>query len=68
MAAKSGYLPLWQEIALILALKIALLAMIWVAWFSHPETQVLDERSMASRIFPSTTQKEPDHGAVPGTR
>ena len=68
MAVRSAYLPLWQEIALILALKIALLALIWLAWFSNPESRAPDERSMASRMFSSTTQKEPDHGAVPGTR
>ncbi len=68
MAAKSRYLPLWQEIALILALKIALLATIWVAWFSNPESRALDAHSIASRILSSTTQKEPDHGADPGTR
>lgn len=68
MVAKSGHLLLWQEITLVLALKIALLAMIWVAWFSTPENHAPDEQSMASRIFSSTHQKEPKHGAVPGTR
>jgi hypothetical protein len=68
MAGKSTSLPLWQEIVLVLALKVALLAVIWATWFSVPESRALDERKIASQIFSSTTQKEPEHGAVPGTR
>lgn len=68
MAGRSISLQLWQEIALVLALKIALLATIWAVWFSDPESRAVDERKIASQIYSTTTQKEPDHGAVPGTR
>jgi hypothetical protein len=68
MAVKSGFLPLWQELTLVLVVKIALIATIWAVWFSDHENHKVDEQVMASRIFPSTNQKEPEHAAIPGTR
>lgn len=43
---------LWQEITLALALKIVLLGLIWLAWFSTPGDHAIDASKMTSHLFP----------------
>lgn len=68
MAGKAKPVRLWKEIALTLALKALVLALIWAAWFSAPEDISLDDQKVASQILSQQPQKEHDHDAVPGTR
>lgn len=61
-------LTLWQEITLALALKITLLTLIWLAWFSTPHDDSVDAMKAASHLFSSQADKEQAHDAVAGTR
>ena len=56
----------WREIALTLAVKLFVLALIWYAWFSDPASERLDESGVAAQMLSSQSQsvKESSHGAV----
>jgi len=61
-------LSLWQEITLALALKITLLGLIWLAWFSSPHDAASDAAKATAHLFPTQQYKEQAHDAVTGTR
>ena len=52
MTGKAKRIPLWQELALALAIKGLVLAVIWSVWFSAPEDAGLNDQKVAARIFP----------------
>ncbi len=52
MAGKAKRIQFWQEIALALAIKGLVLAVIWSVWFSAPEDAGLNDQKVAARIFP----------------
>ncbi len=56
MTGKPEAVRLWQEIALALALKVLLLALIWLAWFAAPEGDALDASKMTSRLYSQQTR------------
>lgn len=68
MTAKNRTVRFWQEIALALALKGLVLALLWSVWFSAPEDASLDDRKVASQILSRHDQKEHEHDAVTRTR
>lgn len=68
MPEKAKNVRLWQEIALTLAFKVFVLAVIWSVWFSAPEDVSLDDQKVAAKIFSQQPLKEPDHDAVHRTR
>ncbi len=59
---------LWQELALTLVLKGALLTIIWAVWFSAPESRKLDVPQVATQILSPQSDKEAQHDAVHRTR
>jgi hypothetical protein len=68
MIGKPKAFRFWQEIAVTLAIKAIVLAIIWAAWFSSPENMGLDDRKVASQILSQQTQKVHNHDANPGAR
>jgi len=68
MIGKPKSFKLWQEIALTLTLKGALLVVIWFVWFSSPADRTLNDQKVASQILSQQTQKENVHDTVPRTR
>lgn len=68
MLNKYKSLSLWQEITLALALKISLLGLIWLVWFSPPHAPSVDAMKAAAHLFPTQQYKEQAHDAVAGTR
>jgi hypothetical protein len=64
MPDKTKHRRLWQEITWTLALKIFVLSVIWLVWFSAPEDAGLDDQKVASQILSQQSQKEHDHDAV----
>ena len=52
---------LWQEITLALALKIMLLTLIWLAWFSPSHDTPVDAAQAASHLI----HNQPSKGAKP---
>ena len=61
-------LALWQEITLALVLKITLLTVIWLAWFSPSHETSVDAAQAAEHLILNQPYKEPSHDAVAGTR
>lgn len=61
-------LALWQEITLALALKVALLTLIWLAWFSPTHEIPVDTAQVASHLIHNQQYKEQSHDAVAGAR
>lgn len=54
-------LPLWLEIALVLLIKVALLFLLWKAFFSHPQakhmllpTPLVEQHLLSPKPAPST--------------
>ena len=68
MTDKTKNIRLWQEIALALSLKGAVLAVIWWVWFSSPEDRIIDAPKVASQILSQPPQKEHGHVTVSRTR
>ncbi len=56
MAGKPTTVRLWQEITLALVLKVIVLALIWLAWFSAPEDHAIDASKVTSHLFPQQPQ------------
>ncbi len=56
----------WREIALVLAVKALVLALVWYAWFSSPEDKSLSDAGVAARMLSPQSQilKESNHGAI----
>ncbi len=64
MAKNAKSVRLWQEIAITLAVKILLLTVIWMMWFSAPEDDSIDSQKIAEKLFspsPDTTHHDPVH-------
>jgi hypothetical protein len=65
-------LALWQEITLVLVIKLIALCFIWLAFFSAPTGRHLDPDGVAQSLLktpPSTPhQQETGHASRPGTR
>jgi hypothetical protein len=56
------HLPLWQEITIVLLIKIALLFVIWKSFFSQPVARhMLVPQSMVSERFISTASSPAQH-------
>ena len=51
MTGKPKAVRLWQEITLALVLKVLVLTLIWLAWFSTPEDHTVDASKITSRLF-----------------
>jgi hypothetical protein len=68
MAGKTKPVRLWQEITWALVLKVLVLLIIWLVWFSAPEETRLDDQAVASKILSQQPNKDHDHDAVPRTR
>jgi hypothetical protein len=68
MADNAKTVRLWQELALALAFKGFLLAILWALFFSAPEDVNLDDQKVASRVLSPQPEKEHNHDAVPRTR
>lgn len=68
MACKNPRMRLWQELALTLVLKGVLLALIWAAWFSAPQSRSLDAPTVATQILSPQPDKEAEHDAIHRTR
>jgi predicted negative regulator of RcsB-dependent stress response len=68
MTGKPKAFRFWQEIAMTLAIKVIILAIIWAAWFSSPENMGLDDRKVASQVLSQQTQKVLNHDANPRAR
>lgn len=68
MTEKAKNVRLWQEIALALAFKSFLLAIIWVVWFLAPEDITLTDQKVASQILSQQYKSEHDHDANPRAR
>jgi hypothetical protein len=68
MADKTKPILFWQEITLILALKVFVLFVIWAVWFSTPERDHIDDKTVASKILSQQLDKDHEHDAVPRTR
>jgi hypothetical protein len=68
MADKTKPILFWQEITLILALKVFVLFVIWAVWFSTPEQDHIDDQTVAAKILSQQLDKDHEHDAVPRTR
>lgn len=68
MTEKAKNVRLWQEIALALAFKSFLLAIIWAVWFLAPEDITLTDQKVASQILSQQYKSEHDHDANPRAR
>lgn len=68
MAWNPKSMRLWQEIALTLSFKTALLIIIWAAFFSGPRDVPIDAQQASSHIFSQQPAKEQHHDADTGTR
>jgi hypothetical protein len=68
MADKTKPIRFWQEITLILALKVFVLFVIWAVWFSTPEQDHIDDKTVASKILSQQLDKDHEHDAVRRTR
>ena len=68
MTGKPKPARLWLEITLTLVLKVAVLAIIWAAWFSSPEEHDMDDQKVAEQILSRQSIKEHDNGSVHRTR
>ena len=64
MPDKTKRRDLRQEITWTLALKIFVLFVIWLVWFSAPEDAGLDDQKVASQILSQQSHKEQDQGSV----
>lgn len=56
MTSKPKTVRFWQEITLALVLKVVVLTLIWIAWFSTPEDHDLDAQKITSRLFSQQSQ------------
>jgi hypothetical protein len=65
-------LALWQEITLVLAIKLIALYLIWLAFFSAPTGRHLDADGVSQSLLKTPTsnlyQQETGHAPRPGTR
>jgi len=68
MACKPKIPRLWQEITLTLALKVAVLMIIWFVWFSPTAEHPVDATQVASRLLSQQSTQEQSHDPVPRTR
>jgi hypothetical protein len=63
---------LWQEITLVLVIKLIVLCFIWFAFFSTPTGHHLDADGVAQSLLntpaPNYSQQETGHASRPGTR
>jgi hypothetical protein len=63
---------LWQEITLVLVIKLIALCFIWLAFFSAPTGRHLDANGVSQSLLrtPATnySQQETGHASRPGTR
>lgn len=60
---KDKPLTLRQEILLALALKVALLTLIWLTWFSAPGDGRIDAAQVSAQLFPMPPSREHGHDA-----
>lgn len=65
-------LALWQEITLVLAIKLIALYLIWLAFFSSPAGRHLDAGGVAQSLLEvpanDKQKQETEHAPRPGTR
>ncbi len=51
MTEKPKTIRFWQEITLALVLKVIVLTVIWLVWFSSPEDHSVDASKVTSHLF-----------------
>jgi hypothetical protein len=53
--------PLGRDLSVVLAVKLAALALLWWCFFSHPVAPQLSAGSLGAHLLSSTSPEEPQH-------